>query len=72
MQCPLLTGQYTKQCKAVKAILVLSDKQLELYCLSGKYDECPIYINWKGLAGQNMHLVDYARINRKMAEISGT
>ena len=65
MQCPLLSGRYTKQCGAVKVVVVLSKDQLELYCETGDYQKCPVYMTWKSLSGKNVGLADYARVSEK-------
>ena len=67
MRCPLLNGRYTKQCGAVKAIVVLSKAQLELYCESVHYEQCPIYKTWN--TGKDMTLGEYCRINQEVVEI---
>ena len=67
MKCPLLNGQYTKQCGAVKALVVLSNGQLEIYCESGHYEECPVYQTWKSLSGQVISLAAYAEIEKEAA-----
>ena len=65
MKCPLLNGQYTKQCGAVKALIVLSKGQLELFCESGKHEECPVYMTWKNISGQVISLVEYVEIEKE-------
>jgi len=65
MKCPLLSGKYTKQCKAVKALVVLSKGQVELYCESGHFEECPVYQTWSSLSGKVISLAAYAEIERE-------
>jgi hypothetical protein len=65
MRCPLLNGKYTKQCGAVKAVVVLSIGQLELYCESGHYEECPVYLTWKILSGQVISLAAYSELEKE-------
>ena len=67
MKCPLLHGRYTKQCGAVKALVVLSSGQLELYCESGHYEECPVYLAWKNLSGQVISLAAYSELEKGAA-----
>ena len=67
MQCPLLMGRNVKQCGAVKAIVVLSIGQLEIYCESGQYKQCPVYGKWKSLAGKNIGLAEYCKFSEEVA-----
>ena len=65
MQCPLLRGRNTKQCGAVKALVVLSTDQLELYCESGRFEECPVYMAWKNFSGRVLSLAAYSELERE-------
>ncbi len=65
MNCPLLKGKFNKQCGAVKALVVLSNAQLVLYCENGRFEECPVYMTWQNLSGKEMSLAAYAELERE-------
>jgi len=59
MSCPLLKGRFTKQCTAVRAIVVVSESELETYCESGDHRQCPIHQAWNRRGSGSLQLRDY-------------
>ncbi len=43
MKCPWLQGKEIKRCAAVKGAVVVSSGELEKFCESERYKECPVY-----------------------------
>ena len=63
MTCPLLKGRFTNQCTAVKAVVVVSESELETFCEGGDYRQCPIHQAWNRRINGSLPLRDYLEIN---------
>lgn len=63
--CPHLYGKYTKLCQAVKCLVAISSRELESYCESGDFRDCPIYQAHARRRGRKMSLREYCAAQPK-------
>jgi hypothetical protein len=61
MQCPHLSGKQVPTCMVDSAVYVPSIAELEEYCLSKKYEECPFLHNFTNADKSLLHSADGMR-----------